>query len=125
MKRLLCLVPMLALMGCASAGPNLRQQVADLEARAAQDDKQLKELEMKLALSRAQNATGNLSQAGKDAMESFKAIWAAEGVSEHFQSVEKKAYDCYQRTDLSQLHTWEDYKALVFNCWHDAGAEGK
>ena len=124
MKRLLCLVPMMALLsGCASSG--LRQQVTELEANNVRQAQEIKELQMKYALAKAETVKGDLSQAGKDAMESVKSIWAAEGVSEHFQSVEKKAYDCYQRTDLSQLHTWEDYKALVFNCWHDAGAEGK
>lgn len=122
MKRFLYLIPLLALMGCAS-NRHLQDQVTDLKARLASDDQQFKELQVRYALAKAETAKGDLSQAGRDAMESVKAIWQAEGVTESYERAEKKAFDCYQKTDLSKLKTWEDYKALVFNCWHDANGK--
>lgn len=123
MKSLLCLIPLLVLStGCAAAGPSLRQQVSDLEATNVRQAQQLKELETKYALAKAETVKGDLTQAGKDAMESVKAIWQAEGVSESYDRIQKSAYQCYQHTDLSQLKTWEEYKAMVLNCWHDAAS---
>jgi hypothetical protein len=103
--------------GCA-ASPAMKAQVAELEQRSYQQDRQIAELEGHLAAAKAEHVTGNLSQAGSDAIDAATSAWnwASAQVSSSYKATETAAHKCY--SDNVKLQSFDDYKALAIKCWN-------